>query len=321
MFNYAGWRNACNCIFIGFAAVFIVTRLIIFPFRYPHTPFTLIFTVALNLCILWCRIIYCTWVYPVTIYEPFFGYYFFNGLLMVLQCLHIFWAVLIIRIAVRFLTSNVRNRILTLNHHPSSLNIYQSAFFFFLRKRLTMREVTKMRRMNQKTRRTTKRIKSTWRKTGRCRMATQFTTIITTRRSERQERIKEGLISLSQGGEERDGQTGGVGGVTIPPNPERQVSWRCSTLLLSWHRNALTHIGRFLVRAQRSKRTVSATIRDMAAVALSSEKRNTSSHSGGRRERCVDRRETMLLLRELSLLRALEPCQRRLAKYQLQLPA
>uniref|UniRef100_A0A3Q3X755 Uncharacterized protein n=1 Tax=Mola mola TaxID=94237 RepID=A0A3Q3X755_MOLML len=84
MFNYAGWRNACNYIFIVFAAVFIVTRLVIFPFR----------------------IIYCTWVYPVTIYQPFFGYYFFNGLLMILQCLHVFWAVLIIRIAVRFLTNN-----------------------------------------------------------------------------------------------------------------------------------------------------------------------------------------------------------------------
>lgn len=160
MFNYAGWRNACNCIFIGFAAVFIVTRLIIFPFRYPCAPFPLIFAVALNLCILRCRIIYCTWVYPVTIYEPFFGYYFFNGLLMVLQCLHIFWAVLIIRIAVRFLTSNVRNHILPLNPHPSFLNIYESAFFF-LRKRLMMREVTKMRRMNQKRRRTTETIKST----------------------------------------------------------------------------------------------------------------------------------------------------------------
>ncbi len=59
----------------------------------------------------YCRIIYCTWVYPVTIYEPFFGYYFFNGLLMVLQCLHVFWAVLIIRIAVRFLTNNVSKQI------------------------------------------------------------------------------------------------------------------------------------------------------------------------------------------------------------------
>lgn len=71
-----------------------------------------------------------------------------------------------------------------------------------------MREVTKMRRMNQKTRRTTETTKSTWRKTGRCRTATQFTTIITARRSERHQRIKERLISLSQGGEGRDGQTG-----------------------------------------------------------------------------------------------------------------
>lgn len=60
-----------------------------------------------NLHSVYCRILYCTWVYPVTIYEPFFGYYFFNGLLLTLQCLHIFWAVLIIRIAVRFLTNNV----------------------------------------------------------------------------------------------------------------------------------------------------------------------------------------------------------------------
>uniref|UniRef100_A0A9J8AUH0 Ceramide synthase 2b n=1 Tax=Cyprinus carpio carpio TaxID=630221 RepID=A0A9J8AUH0_CYPCA len=84
MFNYARWKNACNYIFILFAAIFIVTRLIIFPFR----------------------IMYCTWVYPVTLYPPFFGYYFFNGLLMVLLCLHIFWAALIIRLAFRFLSSN-----------------------------------------------------------------------------------------------------------------------------------------------------------------------------------------------------------------------
>ncbi|XP_016117700.1 ceramide synthase 2-like, partial [Sinocyclocheilus grahami] len=84
MFNYARWKNACNYIFILFAAIFIVTRLIIFPFR----------------------IMYCTWVFPVTLYPPFFGYYFFNGLLMVLLCLHIFWAVLIIRLAFRFLSSN-----------------------------------------------------------------------------------------------------------------------------------------------------------------------------------------------------------------------
>lgn len=84
MFNYAGWRKTCNCIFTTFAAVFIVTRLVILPFWIIHT----------------------TWVYPVTLYPPFFGYYFFNGLLFVLQCLHIFWACLILRMVIKFLPSN-----------------------------------------------------------------------------------------------------------------------------------------------------------------------------------------------------------------------
>ncbi|XP_018603279.1 ceramide synthase 2-like isoform X2 [Scleropages formosus] len=84
MFNYAGWRTTCNCMFILFAAVFFVTRLIIFPLR----------------------ILYCTWVYPVTMYPPFFGYYFFNGLLLLLQCLHIFWALLILRMVIKFLPGN-----------------------------------------------------------------------------------------------------------------------------------------------------------------------------------------------------------------------
>ncbi|XP_051999372.1 ceramide synthase 2-like [Xyrauchen texanus] len=84
MFNYARWKNTCNYLFILFAAVFVITRLIIFPFWIMH----------------------CTWVYPVTVYTPFFGYYFFNGLLLVLQCLHFFWAALIIRMALRFLTCN-----------------------------------------------------------------------------------------------------------------------------------------------------------------------------------------------------------------------
>lgn len=34
MFNYAGWRRTCNFIFTIFAAVFIVTRLVILPFWY-----------------------------------------------------------------------------------------------------------------------------------------------------------------------------------------------------------------------------------------------------------------------------------------------
>lgn len=84
MFNYAGWRRTCNCIFTVFAAVFIITRLVILPFWIIHT----------------------TWVYPLTLYPPFPGFYFFNGLLSVLQVLHVFWAALIIRMVIKFLPGN-----------------------------------------------------------------------------------------------------------------------------------------------------------------------------------------------------------------------
>ncbi|XP_040189163.1 ceramide synthase 2 [Rana temporaria] len=85
MFNYAGWIDAGNNIFVVFALVFIITRIIILPF--------------------W--ILHCTWVYPLEIYAPFFGYYFFNVMLWVLQCLHIFWAYLILGMAHKFLTGKL----------------------------------------------------------------------------------------------------------------------------------------------------------------------------------------------------------------------
>uniref|UniRef100_A0A3B4Z7K5 Ceramide synthase 2-like n=1 Tax=Stegastes partitus TaxID=144197 RepID=A0A3B4Z7K5_9TELE len=84
MFNYAGWRKTCNFIFTLFAVVFIITRLVILPFWIIHT----------------------TWVYPLTLYPPFIGFYFFNGLLLVLQVLHIFWAALILRMVIKFLPGN-----------------------------------------------------------------------------------------------------------------------------------------------------------------------------------------------------------------------
>ncbi|XP_064257845.1 ceramide synthase 2 isoform X1 [Passer domesticus] len=85
MFNYAGWRNTCNNIFIVFAAVFIITRLVILPFWIMH----------------------CTMFYPLELYPAFFGYYFFNFMMVVLQSLHIFWAYLIIRMAQKFITGKV----------------------------------------------------------------------------------------------------------------------------------------------------------------------------------------------------------------------
>ncbi|XP_030586663.1 ceramide synthase 2 [Archocentrus centrarchus] len=83
--NYAKYHRTANGIFVVFTAVFMVTRLIIFPF--------------------W--LIHCTWVYPLELFPPFFGYYFFNIMLLVLQLLHLYWAVLISRMVYKFIFSQL----------------------------------------------------------------------------------------------------------------------------------------------------------------------------------------------------------------------
>ncbi|MCI4379550.1 hypothetical protein PGIGA_G00229710 [Pangasianodon gigas] len=86
VFNYAGWTCTCNTIFILFTLVFMVTRLVIFPF--------------------W--LIHCTWVYPLEQFQPFFGYYFFNGMLVVLLLLHGFWASLILRMVIKLMFGEMK---------------------------------------------------------------------------------------------------------------------------------------------------------------------------------------------------------------------
>uniref|UniRef100_A0A672R4E3 Ceramide synthase 2-like n=1 Tax=Sinocyclocheilus grahami TaxID=75366 RepID=A0A672R4E3_SINGR len=81
MLNYAGWKKTCDSLFVIFAAVFLVTRLLVFP----------------------SKIIYTTLVLSMEVFEPFIGYYFFNALLLVLQVLHIYWAYLILRMIYKFL--------------------------------------------------------------------------------------------------------------------------------------------------------------------------------------------------------------------------
>ncbi|XP_072525265.1 ceramide synthase 2 [Salminus brasiliensis] len=81
MFNYAGWKKTCDSLFVVFAAVFLITRLVVFP----------------------SKIIYTTLILSMEVFEPFMGYYFFNALLLVLQALHIFWAWLILRMIYKFL--------------------------------------------------------------------------------------------------------------------------------------------------------------------------------------------------------------------------
>ncbi|XP_076848989.1 ceramide synthase 2 [Brachyhypopomus gauderio] len=86
LFNYARWENTCNVIFVLFTVVFMVTRLVIFPF--------------------W--LIHCTWVYPLEQFQPFFGYYFFNIVLVLLLLLHVFWASLILRMVKKFLFGQMK---------------------------------------------------------------------------------------------------------------------------------------------------------------------------------------------------------------------
>ncbi|KAM3608573.1 uncharacterized protein V6R79_001126 [Siganus canaliculatus] len=111
MFNYAKWQQAANVMFVLFTVTFTMTRLIIFPF--------------------W--LIHCTWVYPVELFAPFFGYYFFNVMLVVLLVLNIYWALLISRMVYKLIFAKVRLLVLPticmLNNmkQRSELKVHQCA--------------------------------------------------------------------------------------------------------------------------------------------------------------------------------------------------
>nr|NP_001087214.1 transcription factor protein [Ciona intestinalis]BAE06528.1 transcription factor protein [Ciona intestinalis] len=77
---YANYKSLADNLFVIFAAVFIFTRLFIYPFYVIHTS-------AIKIRVL----------------KPFPAYYFFNGLLVVLQILHIYWASIILKMAVKFI--------------------------------------------------------------------------------------------------------------------------------------------------------------------------------------------------------------------------
>ncbi|XP_048352544.1 ceramide synthase 4 [Sphaerodactylus townsendi] len=81
MFNYLKWHRICDALFITFTVVFLVTRLVILPYK----------------------VLYNTYYHSMEIFQPFFGYYFMNALLMILQLLHVFWSYLIIHMLLRFL--------------------------------------------------------------------------------------------------------------------------------------------------------------------------------------------------------------------------
>lgn len=112
MFNYAGWRKTCDALFVIFAAVFLITRLVVFPCRlerlHHYTTGNDVFKIQFknvmfnhtNSCFF--RVVYTTAVDCLDVFPPFPGYYFFNFLLLVLQALHVFWAWLILRMVYKF---------------------------------------------------------------------------------------------------------------------------------------------------------------------------------------------------------------------------
>ncbi|KAI4541604.1 hypothetical protein MJG53_007210 [Ovis ammon polii x Ovis aries] len=81
LFNYTHWRRLCDTLFIIFSLVFFYTRLVLFPTRILYTTY---FESTVNL-------------------GTFFGYYFLNTLLMILQLLHVFWSCLILRMIYSFI--------------------------------------------------------------------------------------------------------------------------------------------------------------------------------------------------------------------------
>ncbi|XP_044788788.1 ceramide synthase 3 isoform X3 [Bubalus bubalis] len=88
MFSYAGWKQTCNTLFFIFSTVFLISRLIIFPF--------------------W--ILYCTLILPLHYLQPFFSYIFLNLQLLVLQVLNLYWSYFILKMLKRSIfTKSIRD--------------------------------------------------------------------------------------------------------------------------------------------------------------------------------------------------------------------
>ncbi|XP_058498028.1 ceramide synthase 5-like [Solea solea] len=77
--NYAKYQRLCDGLFVVFSICFFITRLVIYPF--------------------W--IVYSVLIESWEIVGPYQAWWLFNGLLLVLQTLHIIWFYLIARIAIK----------------------------------------------------------------------------------------------------------------------------------------------------------------------------------------------------------------------------
>lgn len=78
MAKYCGRKLLCNILLATFCVTWVVSRLGFYP----------------------CRVLYSSSIEVYDYLEPFPAYYFFNGLLFILQVLHIIWTYMIARIAI-----------------------------------------------------------------------------------------------------------------------------------------------------------------------------------------------------------------------------
>ncbi|XP_017265042.1 ceramide synthase 5 [Kryptolebias marmoratus] len=77
--NYAKYQKLCDVLFVVFSVVFFLTRLVIFPFWIVYS------------------VMFDSW----ELIGPYRAWWLLNGLLLVLQVLHIIWFYLITRIAIK----------------------------------------------------------------------------------------------------------------------------------------------------------------------------------------------------------------------------
>ncbi|KAF6730459.1 Ceramide synthase 5 [Oryzias melastigma] len=77
--NYAKYQRLCDSMFVVFTLIFFLTRLVIFPFWVIYS------------------VLFESW----EIVGPYRAWWLLNGLLLVLQCLHVIWFYLIARIAIK----------------------------------------------------------------------------------------------------------------------------------------------------------------------------------------------------------------------------
>ncbi|XP_011903705.1 PREDICTED: ceramide synthase 5 isoform X2 [Cercocebus atys] len=104
--NYAKYQRLCDTLFVIFSAVFMVTRLGIYPF----------------------------WILNTTLFEsweiigPYASWWLLNGLLLTLQVLHVIWSYLIARIALKAL---IRGKVTCPGRiKPCTLHSFLTSFLF-----------------------------------------------------------------------------------------------------------------------------------------------------------------------------------------------